>query len=118
MNYMISLKYTFPDSYAYTFWRPDGNGYAWYLEWAGLYKDGTRRDVIERKDGILVPKALVDRYKVQALHEKKIVTLIPVNQATMRRFGIRKGDLQGGMSNVTERDIILWNEIKPITPLR
>ena len=62
--YIVSVKHTRRQNHYITLWRPDNNGYAWPLCWAGRY---TRALVMEQLDyyntgysDIAVPCTLVD----------------------------------------------------------
>lgn len=67
--YIVSTKHTRSDSKFITVWRPDNNGYAWPLPWAGKYR---LEDVLaepdyynSRRNTIAVPTEILDAVAVQ-----------------------------------------------------
>lgn len=69
--YIVSLKHTQRRHRYITFWRPENNGYAWPLSWAGKYS----RETIEAdfdyynngSDTIAVPCEFVDTLAIAPL---------------------------------------------------
>jgi len=66
--YIISVKHTRREHDYITVWRPDNNGYAWPLSWAGKYSEAdvlANRDYYHCGDDTLaVPCALLDTLAV------------------------------------------------------
>lgn len=102
--YILSLKWTYPNSAAFTFWGPNNSGYRWRLEESGLYTEKMINDHTDyynnRTDSLAVPEEIVNRLKEKAIYEKR-ESLFVLNTAKSRKMiGIKKSQLKGGMSNI------------------
>ena len=118
MHYIISLKWTFPDSGAFTFWRKNGNGYCWYREWAGLYPE---KDIIEKsthyddkENTFAVNAQLIEDLWEDCIYDRMIVSLLLNTTAIRRKIGIRKNQLRGGMTKMWEHDIFKLSDLKRV----
>ena len=66
--YIISAKHTHVRDKWISFWRPDGKGYCWFKEWAGLYDDAG--DETDRRHGeIHVEAEVVDHLWIKINYE-------------------------------------------------
>lgn len=64
--YIISLKHTSKGDAALTFWGPNGGGYTWHRDRAGVYNE----DVVDRytsEDNVKVEKGNVDPFWMNAV---------------------------------------------------
>lgn len=64
--YIISLKHTSKGDAALTFWGPNGGGYTWHRDRAGLYSE----DIVDRytsEDNVKVEKEKVDQFWMNAV---------------------------------------------------
>jgi len=105
--YVISLKWTYPNSVAFTLWGPENRGYYWWKEWSGVYKESDLVKGYNCEDThvVAVKKELLEDQWIQCLYYGKLVTILPNTPITRSIIGIKKKDLQGGMSNILESDI-------------
>ncbi len=114
--YLISTKWTYPNSAVFTLWRPDGCGYCWYQSWAGLYSDEQVKKYRDREsEGIVIVPASLIKYAFKAaICGKNIVSLLPNNKKIRTIINIKKSGLQGGMSQLKEGDFVWMSDLKVI----
>lgn len=111
--YIVSLKWTYPNSAAFTFWGKNRSGYRWRVEEAGLYS----KEEIEkhpdyfnnRLDTIAVPEKIIDSLKEKATYEKKESYFVLNTQKSRKLIGISKDQLKGGMSNIRIEELEFKN---------
>ena len=112
--YLISAKHTYPDSASFTLWGPNGSGYAWYQTWAGIYSEDQIKAYEENEDIIIVPSDLIKYEFKPAIFDNMIVSLLPNNKEIRKLIGIRKSRLKGGMSKMTNYDVIWMHKLRVV----
>lgn len=75
--YIVSLKHTSRGDSAITLWRPDGNGYCWYQDWAGVYPtiESNRADSLN----VYVEKEIADPLFKQTTYDGENRMVLPNN---------------------------------------
>jgi hypothetical protein len=107
--YIISLKWTYPNSAAFTLWGENDKGYCWRKEQAGLY---TESEIIKYKEyynnkkyTIAIEDSLIENLWVKAEYDNKISMFLLNNEMTRQHIGITKKQLLGGMSDIKENEL-------------
>ena len=112
--YIISLKWTYPNSALYTFWGPNNGGYTWWIDKAGVYSqkeiDESPKYYNDGEDTMAVDKEVVDKYIREFDYYTKRVKGIMSNSETRLAFDIKKKQFKGGMSNILEHELKLISE--------
>lgn len=103
--YLLSLKWTYPNSTAFTLWRDAGSGYCWYKEWAGLYSDRDVNNVADGFDTIAVPADLVKSDWVKAEFDGGVYCFLLNTPEIRRKIVIERNQLQGGMQNILKKQL-------------
>lgn len=107
--YVISPKWTYPDSFAFTLWGPNNNGYCWYQEWAGVYSKEQIEDGLDYYHNgygaLAIPKTVADELFLPCIYNDKLVHLLPINDVTKQRLGLIDIELDGGMSNILAHEV-------------
>ena len=113
--YLISTKWTYPDSAFFTFWGANNNGYCWYKEWAGVYTEEIIKKSPDYYDSDTVkpvPKEIVDKYWEDCIYDRHYVKLLPNTKKIRRLLNIKKCSLRGGMTKLCAWDVVVLKDVK------
>jgi len=111
--YLISLKWTYPSSGAFTLWRKHAQGYCWYKEWAGLFENNIK-NYDDGYDTVAVERAIIEPHFVDCVYEGKIVSLLLNTPKIRKIIGIKKSQLRGGGSIITKSEILKFADLKRV----
>lgn len=76
MNYIISLKHTRKDDECITLWRPDDNGYTWFLKAAGEYHN-PEKGYHDNSDNMPVSIEAINSLSILKQERGKMERVIP-----------------------------------------
>lgn len=94
MEYVyLSLKRTHKNDDWFCFWGPNGAGYTYLFDQAGIYKETYEGDDHYPVSTIAVRNDLVSKYAILIKWENKKVLVVPNCDETRKEFGIDKKDL-------------------------
>jgi hypothetical protein len=86
--YIVSLKHTSKGDTALTLWRHNSNGYCWYREWAGVYKE-EEKGVIENFENVFVEKEKADSlFALTYPYDDEERTILPNLPEVLQALGL------------------------------
>lgn len=85
--YIVSLKHTSKGDTALTFWGPNGSGYTWHRDRAGIYSE-EEVEKCRSVDNIPVPTEKVDKWWMRALDFTDEYISVPNTPTVLHDLGL------------------------------
>jgi hypothetical protein len=118
--YIISTKHTYPNDEVFTFWGENSNGYCWFKTWAGIYDEESIVTYRNRESEglyIVASKTLRPFWKsaiYAPCYDNLIVSVLPNTEDIRKVLLLKKEDLKGGMTKITDRDILYFDNLTTV----